>query len=131
MSQFCGSFAALSNRSLLTVILYCAAVCDAAHTVIDTPAIAAQAMVTSLRLRYCMTAPPMKPAVHCGRLRVNESKRWLLRRLEIFQVRRRLVLGRGHERAVCALEIGLIADLENAFAVATVLGPIRVFVRQA
>src|SRR5215813_1188980 len=59
MSQFCGSLAALINRSLLTVILYCAAACDAASTMIDTPAIAAQAMVTSLRLRlrYCMTAP--------------------------------------------------------------------------
>src|SRR5215470_17687139 len=66
MSQFCGSFAALSNRSLLTVILYCAAGWEAASMVIDTPAIAAQATVTSLRLRYCMTAPPLKP-VRCGR----------------------------------------------------------------
>src|SRR5213080_670531 len=67
MSQFCGSFAALINRSLLTVILYCAASWDAVSTVIETPAIAAQAKVTSLRLRYCMTAPPMKPPVRCDR----------------------------------------------------------------
>src|SRR5262245_60893578 len=67
MSQFCGSFAALSKRSLLTVILYCAEVCDAASTVIDTPAIAAQAIVTSFRLQYCMTVPPLKPPVRCGR----------------------------------------------------------------
>src|SRR6266545_4014343 len=75
MSQFCGSFAALSNRSLLTVILYCAAVWDAANTVIDTPAIVAQAMVTSLRQRYCMTAPPIRPTVRCGRTYfVDDSK---------------------------------------------------------
>src|SRR5262245_64128443 len=67
MSQFCGSFAALSNRSLLTVILYCAPVCDAASAMIDTPAIAAQATVTNFRLRYCMTGPPMMPPVLCGR----------------------------------------------------------------
>src|SRR5882757_2396038 len=73
MSQFCGSFTAFSNRSLLTVILYCAAVWDVASMVIDTPAIAAQAMVTSLRLRCCMTAPPLKPPVRCGRLRIIES----------------------------------------------------------
>ena len=35
MSQFCGSFAALSSRSLLTVILYCAAGCEAVSAVID------------------------------------------------------------------------------------------------
>src|SRR5436309_2171139 len=72
MSQFCGSFAALINRSLLTVILYCAAGSLAVSTVIDTPAIAAQAMVTSLRLRYCMTAPSHEAAralrsPRCGR----------------------------------------------------------------
>src|SRR5262245_25671437 len=67
MSQFCGSLAALSNRSLLTVILYCAAVWDAASAMIDTPAIVAQAMVTTFRLRYCMTAPPLKPPVRRGR----------------------------------------------------------------
>src|SRR5215467_4309844 len=66
MSQFCGSLAALINRSLSTVILYCAAACDAASTMIDTPAIAAQAMVTSLPLRCCMIAPPLKPTVRCG-----------------------------------------------------------------
>src|SRR5215471_6246932 len=74
MSQFCGSLAALINRSLLTVILYCAAACDAASTMIDTPAIATQAMETSLRLRlrYCMTAPSHETAralrsPRCGR----------------------------------------------------------------
>src|SRR6267142_3390111 len=55
MSQFWGSFCALTKRSLLTVILYCAAGWDAVSAVIDTPAIAAHAIVTSLWLRYCMT----------------------------------------------------------------------------
>src|SRR5438445_4980843 len=55
----------------------------------------------------------------------------LLRRLEISQIRRRLILGRGHDRAVRALEIGLLADLEDALTVAAVLGPFRVFVGQA
>src|SRR5215467_11120877 len=54
-----------------------------------------------------------------------------LRRLEISQIRRRLILHRGHDGAVPALEIGLIADLEDAFAVAAVLWPLRIFVRQA
>src|SRR5262249_42652883 len=73
MSQFCGSFAALINRSLLTVIFYFAAVWDAASPAIDPTAIAAQAMVTSFRLRYCILLPPMLPPVRCGRLRVSES----------------------------------------------------------
>src|SRR5215467_8900383 len=54
-----------------------------------------------------------------------------LRRLEIFQIRRRLILRCGHDGAVRALEIGLIADLDHALAVASVLGPFRIFVRQA
>src|SRR5258705_13158703 len=77
MSQFCGSFTALSNPSLLTVILYCAAVWDVASMVIDTPAIAAQAMVTSLQQRYCMTAPPKKPTVRCGRAYFVDDSKYL------------------------------------------------------
>src|SRR5215470_15380613 len=79
MSQFCGSFAALINRSLLTVILYCAAGWDAVSTVIDTPAIAAQAMVTSLRLRCCMTVSSHEAAralrsPRCGRHSATGTK---------------------------------------------------------
>src|SRR5437588_859981 len=59
MSQFCGSLAALISRSLLTVILYCAAGWEAVSAVIDTPAHAAQAIVTNLRPGYCMLLPPL------------------------------------------------------------------------
>src|SRR6266446_446208 len=62
MSQFCGSFEALINRSLLTVILYCAAGSDAVSAVIDTPVRAVQAAMTSLRLRYCMIALSLEGA---------------------------------------------------------------------
>src|SRR5262245_6915267 len=54
MSQFCGSLTALSSRSLLTVILYCACGREAVSASIDAPAKAVQAMVMSFRLRYCM-----------------------------------------------------------------------------
>src|SRR5215470_1716267 len=74
MSQFCGSLAALSNRSLLTVILYCAAAWEAANTVIDTPAMAAQTMATILPLRCCMTAPPLsRPCVAVGTADRNKN----------------------------------------------------------
>jgi hypothetical protein len=53
----------------------------------------------------------------------------LLPRLEISQIRRRLILRCGHDGAVRALEVGLIAD--HALAVAAVLGPFRIFLRQA
>src|SRR5437016_13908355 len=62
MSQCCGSFEALINRSLLTVILYCAAGSDAVSAMIDTPVRAARAAVTSLRLRYCMIALSLEGA---------------------------------------------------------------------
>src|ERR1043166_10048165 len=64
MSQFCGSFCALINRSLLTVILYCATDRDADSEASDTPANATQAIARSVRLRCGMTVPPMKPT--CG-----------------------------------------------------------------
>src|SRR5438132_1205213 len=41
MSQFCGSFCALTSRSLFTVMLYCATSVAAASVIADTPARAA------------------------------------------------------------------------------------------
>src|SRR5438477_8196455 len=55
MSQFCGSFCALSRRSLLTVILYCAPSGEAVSAAIDTPANAAQAKLRSRKPRCCMS----------------------------------------------------------------------------
>src|SRR6478735_5859041 len=66
MSQCCGSLAALSRRSPLTVILYCAEGCDAVSALIDTPAKTAQAMLTSLRPRCCMIAASLNAAIAFG-----------------------------------------------------------------
>src|SRR5262245_46513386 len=56
MSQFCGSFCALSNRSLLTVILYCASSGETASAAIETPAKAAQAKRIRVQACCCMIA---------------------------------------------------------------------------
>src|SRR5579862_2907042 len=55
----------------------------------------------------------------------------LRRGREISQVRRRLILVRGHERAVTAPKIGFLADHDHALGVATVLWPVRMLVRRA
>src|SRR5262245_10109614 len=50
MSQFCGSFWALSRRSRLTVSLYCACGCDVESVVSETPARMAQEKRTRVRV---------------------------------------------------------------------------------
>src|SRR5262245_19046238 len=51
MSQFCGSFWALSRRSRLTVSLYCACGCEVARVTSETPARMAQEKRTKVRMQ--------------------------------------------------------------------------------
>src|SRR5438132_9022486 len=52
MSQFCGSFWALSRRSRLTVSLYCACGCEVESVASETPARMAQDRRTKARVLW-------------------------------------------------------------------------------
>src|SRR5882762_7203695 len=54
MSQFCGSFWALSRRSRLTVSLYCACGCEVESVASETPARMAQDRRTKARVLWGM-----------------------------------------------------------------------------
>src|SRR5947209_450000 len=79
MSQFCGSFWALSRRSRLTVSLYCACGCEVESVASETPARIAQDNRTRARVLWGMRFFSLEGRLLFGRSMALSDRQLYLR----------------------------------------------------